>query len=188
MILRRRPRLSFALASLIFVCIKSTSTFHQSHIQVLGRYLHKTQLLSDLKDGTHCDTLEQRITPEMDRRLALTWGCGSILATSLIGNLDPALAEAASVAPITHKVFMDVRVSRQDGTFYVRDDLEDLPENRVFYGKLKLGLFGTIAPTTVERFLSYVNVNYSPLDDNPLPSYGRSSFRSFDQATGTRRR
>lgn len=45
-------------------------------------------------------------------------------------------------ATVTQKVFMDVRISRQDGTFYVRDDLPDTPENRVYTGRLVIGLFG----------------------------------------------
>lgn len=114
----------------------------------------------------------------------------SVLA-SIAGALSLAVAWGeSSVAngddspPITHKVYMDLRVSRSDGTFYVRDDLPDTPENAVFYTRLVFGLFGTVAPQHVEQFLKYVNVDYSPLDDNPLPSYGRSSFKSLDQATG----
>jgi cyclophilin family peptidyl-prolyl cis-trans isomerase len=82
---------------------------------------------------------------------------------------------------------MNVRISRQDGTFYVRDDLPDTAENRVFQGRLVVGLYGKVAPTSVERFLSYVDpdANSSPLDDdNPLPSYGRSYLPGLDPATG----
>ena len=87
-------------------------------------------------------------------------------------------------AKITDKVFFDVRISRQDGTFYVRDDLPDTPENRVFLGRLTLGLFGEAAPNHVQRFKSYMNPTADPLDDNPLPNYGRSVFASLDQVTG----
>ena len=59
-------------------------------------------------------------------------------------------------AVVTDKVFLKVRISRQDGTFYVRDDLPDLPENRVFSGTLTIGLFGKAAPRHVEKFLSYI--------------------------------
>mmetsp|Transcript_26856 Transcript_26856/g.48809 ORF Transcript_26856/g.48809 Transcript_26856/m.48809 type:complete len:378 (-) Transcript_26856:40-1173(-) len=86
--------------------------------------------------------------------------------------------------PITHKVYMDVRISRSDGTFYVRDDLPDTPENQVFQGKLVLGLFGTLAPNHVEQFLKYVSVSYNPTEDDPLPSYARSSFNRLDQSNG----
>jgi cyclophilin family peptidyl-prolyl cis-trans isomerase len=86
-------------------------------------------------------------------------------------------------ARITDKVYFDVRISRQDGSFYVRDDLPDIPENRVFQGRLTIGLFGDVVPQHVQRFKSYVAAN-DPLDDNPLPNYSRSIFSSLDQATG----
>eukprot|EP00977_Amphora_coffeiformis_P005884 scaffold1248_cov170-Amphora_coffeaeformis.AAC.3 len=99
--------------------------------------------------------------------------------SSSITYLDPEQAK------ITDKVFFDVRISRQDGTFYVRDDLPDTPENKVFMGRLTVGLFGEAAPIHVQRFKSYVNPSSTdPLDDNPLPNYSRSVFSSLDQATG----
>ena len=88
-------------------------------------------------------------------------------------------------AEITDKVFMDVRVSRQDGSFYVRDDLPDTFENRVLKARLVFGLYGTVAPNHVERFLRFMTPPDS--DDgnnNPMPSYGRSTFLSLDQSTG----
>jgi Cyclophilin type peptidyl-prolyl cis-trans isomerase/CLD len=87
-------------------------------------------------------------------------------------------------AVVTHKVFFNVRISRSDGTFYVRDDLPDVVENQVFTGRLVIGLFGKNAPNHVARFLQYVTVDSKPMDDAPLPSYSRSSFTQFDQATG----
>jgi len=125
---------------------------------------------------------------ELDRRTALTQGCAAAISAASILSPTPAIAADSNdlVAPVTQKVFMDVRISRSDGTFYVRDDLPDIQENKVFYGRLVLGLFGKTAPTAVERFLSYITVPYSPVDDDaPLPSYGRSSFKSLDQSTGT---
>ena len=118
----------------------------------------------------------------MDRRAALVASVGALTFPLL--PLEAAQAAATTIAPVTNTVLMDVRISRQDGTFYVRDDLEDTPENKVFYGQLTLGLFGTVAPKTVKEFLSYVDVKFNPADDNPLPSYARSSFVSLDQATG----
>jgi cyclophilin family peptidyl-prolyl cis-trans isomerase len=98
-------------------------------------------------------------------------------------------------AVITDTVYFDVRVSRQDGTFYVRDDLPDEPENRVFTGRLIVDLFGKNAPNYVSRFLSYVDPEYIPgsrtiprhedqYDDHPMPSYSRAMFRSIDPETG----
>lgn len=121
---------------------------------------------------------------DMDRRSALTTAGGMLLSQSLLTTLPQEARAEDAVAPITDKVVMDVRISRQDGSFYVRDDLDDKPENNVYYGQLTLGLFGTIAPKTVDLFLSYVNVTFNPSDDNPLPSYARSSFVSLDQGTG----
>ena len=86
--------------------------------------------------------------------------------------------------PITHEVFFDVRISRPDGTFYVKDVEEEDPNDRVFRGRLTLGLYGTVAPVSVENFLSYVNVKNDPLDESPLPSYGRSTFPALDDAVG----
>jgi cyclophilin family peptidyl-prolyl cis-trans isomerase len=122
---------------------------------------------------------------QLDRRTALSIASASIFAASLFNPIHAFAADSDKpLAPITHKVYFDVRISRSDGTFYERDDLPDIQENKVFYGKLKFGLFGKTVPTAVERFLSYVDVPYSPLDDDPLPSYGRSSFKTLDQSTG----
>lgn len=122
----------------------------------------------------------------LSRRSLLNAG---LVAVSLLSALSPASAEpptymSPDTAKITHKIFMNVRISRQDGTFYVRDDLPDTPENRVFAGSLKIGLFGQCAPNHVERFLSYIQTQEDRNDDNPLPNYGRSSFPALDQATG----
>jgi cyclophilin family peptidyl-prolyl cis-trans isomerase len=85
---------------------------------------------------------------------------------------------------ITDKVFMDIRVARQDGSTYVRDDLPDTFENTVIRTRLVFGLYGKLAPNNVQKFLNYiVPPNDSDVDD-PYPSYGRSNFPSFDQSTG----
>jgi len=86
--------------------------------------------------------------------------------------------------PITHKVTFNVRISRADGTFYTRSDPDLTPDTQVFTGSLAIGLYGTLAPNHVDRFLSYANVQYSPADDAPLPSYARSQFPSLDQTSG----
>jgi len=92
--------------------------------------------------------------------------------------------------PTTDKVFFDVRVARQDGSTYVRDDLPDTFENRVLKVRLVFGLYGTLTPNHVEKFLNYIVP--PPLQqqgmiedvDNPYPSYSRSTFTSLEQSTG----
>lgn len=94
-----------------------------------------------------------------------------------------------SDAEITDRVFFDVRVARQDGSTYVRDDLPDSFENTVLFCKLQLGLYGKAFPNHVQQFLSYIDQPSSTnteelLLDNPYPNYGRSTFPALDQATG----
>ncbi len=106
---------------------------------------------------------------------------------------------SSDTAKITHKVFFKVRISRPDGTFYVRDEEENEPENRVYYGQLTFGLFGVNAPNHVQRFLEYIvdpatstpsttpsssSLSTTKNDETSYPSYSRSSFTQFDDATG----
>jgi cyclophilin family peptidyl-prolyl cis-trans isomerase len=123
-------------------------------------------------------------------------------ATSSPSDLQPrTLSSSFTVirpedAPVTDTVYFDVRISRQDGTFYVNDDLPDIPENRVFMGRIIVDLFGATAPNYVARFLSYIDPDYIPgskkpasssavdMDENPLPLYSRATFRRLDQDTG----
>jgi len=89
---------------------------------------------------------------------------------------------------------MDVRISRPDGTFYVRGDETD---ELVRKYSLQIGLFGAAAPNHVERFLSYIRppveqqqkerkmmIQEDSDDSRPYPSYGQSQFKAFDAATG----
>ena len=105
----------------------------------------------------------------------------------LAANNDYTQASAAEPTPvnlpkITNKVQIDVRISRPDGTFYIRGDETD---ELVKQYNLKIGLFGNAAPTHVERFLSYIRPTEDMIrDDRPFPSYAQSQFKSFDQATG----
>ena len=173
-----------SIAVLLLYLASLGNAFHLQSLDV--RSQTQCHVASLREDESNVVSDPSRPDATVDRRTALTWGCATISAITL---LNPSLVLAVSddtmtLAPITHKVFMDVRISRSDGTFYVRDDLPDIPENKVFSGRLVLGLFGTKAPTAVDRFLSYVVVPLNPLDDNPLPSYGRSSFKSLDQSTG----
>ena len=102
----------------------------------------------------------------------------SIVFSSVVAS-SGASAEAVD-AKITHKVYFDVRISRADGTFYVRDDTE--PDNEPFYGQLVFGLFGNATPNHTKEFLSFVEVPYEV--DNPLPSYSKSKFPTIDTSTG----
>ena len=100
-----------------------------------------------------------------------------------IASAATAITPATNTLPkITQKVEMSVRISRPDGTFYIRgDETDDL----VKHYKIKIGLFGNAAPNHVERFLSYVRPSEEMIrDDRPFPSYAQSQFKSFDQATG----
>ena len=89
---------------------------------------------------------------------------------------------------ITDKVYMDVRVARQDGSTYVRDDLDDTFENTVLFQRITFGLYGKIAPNHVTKFLSYIetpkNIDIEELLENPFPSYSRSTFPALNQETG----
>mmetsp|Transcript_33979 Transcript_33979/g.74737 ORF Transcript_33979/g.74737 Transcript_33979/m.74737 type:complete len:435 (+) Transcript_33979:63-1367(+) len=132
------------------------------------------------------------------------------LSTALVSSLLIPTAPSIGISddkqypPITQRVALTVRISRQDGTFYVRDDIDDNtattttgttsgvsnsnPLNRVYTGRLLLGLFGTVAPVHVANFLSYCTAGaYDSADidnDMPRPSYGRSIFTKYDDATG----
>jgi hypothetical protein len=82
----------------------------------------------------------------------------------------------AAVVVVTDKVAFDVCISRQDGTFYVRDDVPNTPENNVvnvvFQGRIVVGLFGkAVAQYHVTRFRQVVDT----VDGGPQ-LFGRSLF------------
>ena len=113
---------------------------------------------------------------------------------------------------VTDRVVFNVRISRSDGTFYVRDSppassrssSDSISSNNApsavaiqqqstqeiidepFYAKLTLELFGDVAPQTVAKFKSYLPTtnNNSILDDNPPPTFARSTFPAVDPMTG----
>jgi hypothetical protein len=124
-----------------------------------------------------------------------------LLPTSSVALAAEATASIGGVVvdqlppKVTHKVRMDVRISRADGSFYVRDAPPPAAsasssssssvvndDDDPFYGTLVLGLFGNVAPVHVGRFLGYVDVPYDV--DSPLPSYSRSKFDTLDASTG----
>jgi hypothetical protein len=125
----------------------------------------------------------------------------SAASSSLPGLTQPDNFISARDAKITHRVFFNVRISRADGTFYIRDDGEaDVSDdNQVYSGQLMLALFGKNAPNHVQQFLKYVIGPELPTgatmssttvsvvnEDNetPYPSFSRSSFTQYDDATG----
>lgn len=145
-------------------------------------------LKNDSADNEICQS-----TANCNRRLVVHRIGAALLSAASLGSQASNAIEVtsstqyidASQAKITNKVYFNVRISRQDGSFYVRDDLPDTPENQVFYGKLMVGLFGQNAPIHVEKFLSYIpSLASSPFEENPLPSYGQSQFPRIDQDTG----
>ena len=114
---------------------------------------------------------------------------------------------------VTDRVVFNVRISRSDGTFYVRDSppassrsssdsissnnapsavaiqqqsAQEIIIDEPFYAKLTLELFGDVAPQTVAKFKSYLPTtnNNSILDDNPPPTFARSTFPAVDPMTG----
>lgn len=85
---------------------------------------------------------------------------------------------------ITDKIYIDTRISRSDGSTYIRDDLPDTFENRVLFQRISIGLYGKAAPKAVKKFLSYIDIENDFDIDNPYPSYSRSTFPALDQTTG----
>mmetsp|Transcript_102179 Transcript_102179/g.286401 ORF Transcript_102179/g.286401 Transcript_102179/m.286401 type:complete len:315 (+) Transcript_102179:25-969(+) len=124
--------------------------------------------------------LDRRSVLELLQFLPLSALSANGVAPSPTRSAAPSMPDV----PITDKVFFDVRVARQDGSTYMRDDLPDTFENRVLKARIVLGLYGTVAPNHVERFLSYIVPHKDDDVENPYPSYGRSSFTALDQETG----
>ncbi|KAL9187768.1 hypothetical protein ACHAXT_006146 [Thalassiosira profunda] len=124
---------------------------------------------------------------EQERRSFLGDVARSIIFASTVAIIGPggaaATPETSSLPKVTHKVYFDMRVSRADGTFYVKDkDPSDPSADEPLYGQLVLGLFGDARPAHAKQFLSYVDVPYQV--DNPLPSYSRSKFPTLDAGSG----
>jgi len=105
----------------------------------------------------------------------------------LSNNIQTTETQFQPIAPITHMVTFNIRISRSDGTFYVRDELPNDENDKVFMGQLTLGLFGTIAPIHTQQFLQYATA--LTYDDDatggkPFPSYSRSLFQLNDKENG----
>lgn len=96
------------------------------------------------------------------------------VAADPAGTIDVARPDITK-PEITQKVYFDVRISRSDGTFAVRDDDGDDP---VLRSRLTFGLYGKSCPVHSSRFLSYVDTA------SDGPSYASSTFPSLDPNTG----
>ena len=101
------------------------------------------------------------------------------------------MAAALADPVITDKVHFNIRISRPDGSFYVRDDDVDAAEiDRVFYCRIVVGLFGQDVPNHVQRFLSYCIGTEQQLaassaaGGSDAPSYASSMVTGMDPATG----
>ncbi|GKY90965.1 hypothetical protein MPSEU_000069300 [Mayamaea pseudoterrestris] len=113
-------------------------------------------------------------------------------AASTLDQSAPSRQSAATlIAPnptITNKVQFNIRISRPDGSFYIRDDDANEAEiDRVFYCRLVVGLFGRDVPNHVQRFLSYCILTQQQQAsdaDQSLISYSNSMVTGIDPATG----
>jgi len=133
-------------------------------------------LIAGASDESSVTTTRQSFLSSFISSLIISTTCKGAEAIDIQGSVSPP-------AVVTHTVSFNVRISRRDGTFYVRDG--DDPSDTVFTGRILVELFGALAPTHVSEFLKYVNVaNDTELEDSPLPNYGRSMFTRLDQATG----
>ena len=124
---------------------------------------------------------------DQQRRTLIQKVATSIVAAPVLGYDQIASADSDTASlpqvQVTHKVFMDIRISRRDGTFYVKkpEAIED-PNDEPIYAHLTLGLFGNDAPNCVQQFLKYVDV---PFDmDSPNPSYSTTRFSTLDTESG----
>jgi cyclophilin family peptidyl-prolyl cis-trans isomerase len=166
-----------------------TEAFHLNHI-VINSELRNGKRFEPRYMSYDDDSLELPTQTsqqqQQERRAFLQQAAHTLVLSSIVatGSSESA-ADAADVdglPPITHKVYFDVRISRSDGTFYIRDAVSTDPEDEPFIGQLVFGLFGKNTPNHVQRFLNYVDVPYDV--DNPFPSYSRSRFTTLDISTG----
>jgi hypothetical protein len=157
----------------------SRQLFSRSHSTISSIFQRESLSLASLANSIEDDAPDYMIN--RNRRSFATSVVTGLLGGMCLPGMTEAGAEDISLPKPIHTVFFDVRIARQDGSFFARDDLPDLPENKVFYGRLTLELFDA---TPTPYFMKYVVLNESPLDDNPQPSYSRSTFPKLDQATG----
>lgn len=153
--------------------------------------IRATSSLGHLKimtDGTgneHGSFTAHKLSSDQQRRTLIQQVAQSIVAVPILGYSSSASADSDSISlpQVTHKVFMDIRISRRDGTFYEKrpENVED-PTDEPIFAHLVLGLFGNDSPNCVQQFLKYVDI---PFDlDNPNPSYSTTRFSTLDSESG----
>ncbi|KAL7499217.1 hypothetical protein ACHAWT_006811 [Skeletonema menzelii] len=155
--------------------------------QIINRLVTPPQATSaGLKMTEHEETFAaQALFSDHQRRTLIQQVVQSIVAVPVLGCSSSASAaiDVSYLPQVTHKVFMDIRISRRDGTFYVKkpENIED-PTDEPIYAHLVIGLYGNDAPNCVQQFLKYVDV---PFDlDSPNPSYSTTRFSTLDTETG----
>jgi len=147
---------------------------------VLMHHVEESGVRSKCMTVCHAANECDRFRNLMDRRTCIQTTCltAPFLQASTSGAevQTTSLATTAETAEITHKVYLNTRIARSDGSFYIREvGADEDPDDTVFYGRITIGLFGKDAPNHVDRFLSYVDGE---------PSYARSIVSAYDDTTG----
>jgi len=187
----------YLVTLLLLSLLQSSSGFTSSSLAIRNKrlkgFLQTCWRIDDYGDNNNLDSHKYRVSRRRVLKTVVTGlvvtPCGvlstpnTVFASTSIGSeiKDGSSTTSRDLPKVTHSVKMNIRISRSDGTFYYRGEDDDDP---VFSGPLTLDLFGTVAPNHVKQFLKYVDVQYNPLDDDPLPGYNRSLFTSLNQATG----
>lgn len=188
MIRKNSFRFRFCLHYIYIVAIPCIAFLIQFQTEALSldrrtyvEYLSSIALSSSVQVGQ-----SQPVTIQNDDQSSSSAAVVAAAADVTLSN--PSMPENVE---ITDRVFMDVRIARSDGSTYIRDDLPDTFENTVLFQRITIGLYGTLMPRHVEKFLSYIEPTTNTGNggdvydvDNPYPSYSRSNFPALDQETG----
>ena len=172
---RRRRRGAFVVLSLC--CQHSTAFVSPRELPTRGSCARS---LADANDENRAsDVIVER--RRFVQSAALATLASSVPLVKAASATDP-VSTPEGLPKVTQKVYIDVRISRADGTFYVKPDDEVRPDDEPFYGQLVVGLFGEQVPQHCKEFVSYIDVPYQV--DTPMPSYSRSKFQTLDSSTG----
>ena len=137
--IQRPAKLSAAaVAFLLLTRLVTVAAFGSVHKKCIGRQIdavNPQQQLPKSLSSSSDESGRRAFLSKASQSIALA---SSLLVPSSVGAVA-SLDQAAPSAPqlndddpsmfplIAQKVAFDVRISRQDGTFYVRDDLPDAP-------------------------------------------------------------